>query len=129
MFSLKNELEEQGWLERQIGWKAVKTSTLKQPAVAESGRTQSAEKLHPKTSPYSPSLLFLREVIDDLPVSLDDIEESKILNDHDLWLIAKGEIGVEALRLYIGSWLLAEGQFPFVLHADWKERLQDRGQI
>ena len=70
----------------------------------------------------------LGKIVQDLPISFDEIKRSPLFNEQDLKMIAIGKFGLDELRLYVGSWVLADGQFPFVLHADWEKKLLDRGQ-
>jgi hypothetical protein len=140
MFNLKRKLEEQGWLNWQIGGNPEGVGSLDPPSLAESGRNLTDEGLlleggcngftisqdfETNEVLYSVDQLLIKAT-EDMPITLDEIKNSPLFDDQDRQMIVAGELGLEGLRLYIGSWLLSDGQFPFLLHADWEKKLLNR---
>lgn len=62
----------------------------------------------------------------DLPLTLEEVLDEPLFSDYGLYDIATGTFSIGALTLYIGSWVLAGKQFPFLLRADFKERLKQK---
>ena len=68
----------------------------------------------------------LSNAISGIPVTLKEVLASPLFDEFDLDQISKGNMNREALRMYIGSWLVADRNLPCVLHQDWWDILELR---
>ena len=81
-------------------------ASSRQPEVAGNGGIRLERRLS--------AIAFIETACEKLPVRVKEVFESKIFAESDLSEIESGAYSLEAMRLYIASWLSAGKAFPFV---------------